>query len=59
MDDFVDYLSAVVMSSLVVNKAGIDGRYYLTVSWSPDDTQFRGAGGTVFSKATAGVCSLR
>jgi uncharacterized protein (TIGR03435 family) len=32
MDDFVDYVSAVVMSSLVVNKTAIEGRYDLTVS---------------------------
>jgi len=48
MADFADYLSAIVLSEVVVDKTGLDGRYDLTVSWSPDNTQFRGNGGRGF-----------
>ena len=48
MDDFADYLSDIVMGQLVVNKTGLSGRYDLKMSWAPDNTQFRGNGGTGF-----------
>jgi uncharacterized protein (TIGR03435 family) len=40
MADFADYLSAVVLSDVVVDRTGLAGRYDLKVSWSPDNTQF-------------------
>lgn len=48
MADFADYLSAVVLSDVVVDRTGLAGRYDLKVSWSPDNTQFRGNVGTGF-----------
>jgi uncharacterized protein (TIGR03435 family) len=48
MSDFADYLSDIVLSEVVVNKTGLDGRYDVTVSWSPDSSQFRGNGGRGF-----------
>jgi uncharacterized protein (TIGR03435 family) len=48
MVDFADYLSSVVLSQVVVDRTGIAGRYDLKVSWSPDNTQFRGNGGAGF-----------
>ena len=48
MADFADYLSSVVLSQVVVDRTGVAGRYDLKVSWSPDNTQFRGNGGTGF-----------
>jgi len=52
MADFAEYLSSVVLSQDVVDRTGDARRYDLKVSWSPDNTQFRGNGGTgLFSGA--------
>jgi len=48
MADVADYLSSIVLSQVVVDRTDIAGRYDLKVSWSPDNTQFRGNGGTGF-----------
>ena len=48
MADFAEYLSAIVLSQVVADKTGLDGRYDLTVTWFPDDSQFRGNGGRGF-----------
>jgi uncharacterized protein (TIGR03435 family) len=48
MADFADYLSSVVLSNVVTDMTGLDGRYDLKVAWSPDRSQFRGNGGTGF-----------
>jgi len=46
--ELVDYLSAVVLSVPVVDQTGLQGLYDFTVRWTPDETQFRGAGGRGF-----------
>jgi uncharacterized protein (TIGR03435 family) len=44
----VDYLSGVVLSVPIVDQTGMNGLYDFSVRWTPDETQFRGAGGRSF-----------
>jgi uncharacterized protein (TIGR03435 family) len=40
-----------VLGNLVIDRTGLGGRYDLVVSWSADNSQFRGRGGTGFFAA--------
>jgi uncharacterized protein (TIGR03435 family) len=42
MDEFAGFLQSAVLDRPVVNKTGIDGRYDMTMSFTPDLTQFNG-----------------
>src|SRR5262249_11551788 len=44
----IDYLADVVLSAPVLDQTGLTGLYDFTVRWTPDETQFRGAGGRGF-----------
>ncbi len=42
MDEFAGFLQSAVLDRPVVNKTAIDGRYDMTMSFTPDLTQFNG-----------------
>lgn len=48
MVELVDYLSGVILSRPVLDEATLTGRYDFSVKWTPDESQFRGAGGRGF-----------
>ena len=44
MGDFASVLQSVVLDRPVVDKTGLQGRWDFTLTWTPDETQFAGAG---------------
>jgi len=44
MADFAGYFQSVVLDRPMVDQTGLTGRYDFTLRWTPDDSQFRGAG---------------
>jgi uncharacterized protein (TIGR03435 family) len=44
MTDFAGVMQSVVLDRPVVDQAGVQGRYDFSLTWTPDDSQFRGLG---------------
>ena len=44
MTDLARVMQAAVLDRPVVDKTGLQGRYDFTLTWTPDDSQFRGLG---------------
>ena len=44
MADFASVMQGAVLDRPVVDQTGIAGRYDFTLTWTPDDSQFRGMG---------------
>jgi uncharacterized protein (TIGR03435 family) len=47
MTDLANVMQAAVLDRPVVDKTGLAGRYDFTLTWTPDDSQFRSMGITV------------
>jgi uncharacterized protein (TIGR03435 family) len=44
MDDFARAMQTAVLDRPVVNRTGLEGRYDFTLTWTPDESQFRSMG---------------
>ena len=44
MADFAAVMQTAVLDRPVVDQTGLTGRYDFTLTWTPDDTQFRSSG---------------
>jgi uncharacterized protein (TIGR03435 family) len=47
MTDLAGVMQSVVLDRPVVDQAGVEGRYDFSLTWTPDDSQFRGLGGRI------------